>query len=238
MLPNDSSRNIYGNISTSRSPSTRPKLSGLQIDADLQAELINLYFIWQNPWFPVLDESLFRKDFCKGSGRYISPLLLYCVLSVGCRFSERPEIRSDPHDPNTAGNQLLEEAESLLHYDLLSPSLTTIQAVAIMIYLYVVSVSFCPVARSVAHALLNMEQSRAADAVAWLHQGTAHRLALDMGLNIDASSLLGTKDIPLEEVDLRRQIYWSLYCTDKLHATYSGRVCTMLVSGEHLPNCR
>src|SRR5690242_8454344 len=110
MLPNDSSRNIYGNISTSRSPSTRPKLSGLQIDADLQAELINLYFIWQNPWFPVLDESLFRKDFCKGSGRYISPLLLYCVLSVGCRFSERPEIRSDPHDPNTAGNQLLEEA--------------------------------------------------------------------------------------------------------------------------------
>ncbi|KAJ4984908.1 C6 transcription factor [Stagonosporopsis vannaccii] len=207
ILPHNSRCMVKGNTKTSRLPSARPKPSGLRIDADLQAELIDLYFIWQNPWFPVLDESLFRKDLIKGNGRYLSPLLLSCVLSAGSRFSDRPEVRTDQQDPNTAGDQLLEEAEALLHYDLLSPSLTTIQAVAIMVYLYV---------------------SRAADAVAWLHQGTAHRLALDMGLNIDAASVLGSKDIPPEEVDLRRQIYWSLYCTDKLHATYSGRVCTML----------
>lgn len=76
--------------------------------------------------------------------------------------------------------------------------------------------------------LLTLLQARGADAVAWLHQGTAHRLALDMGLNFDGTFGLGS--MSAEEVGLRRQIYWALYCTDKLHATYSGRVCTMLVS--------
>jgi hypothetical protein len=49
-----------------------------------------------------------------------------------------------------------------------------------------------------------------------------------MGLNFDGTFGLGS--MSTEEVGLRRQIYWALYCTDKLHATYSGRVCTMLVS--------
>ena len=110
-----------------------------QIDEDLQAELIDLYFTWQNPWFPVLDESLFRTHLQQGSGQYFSPLLLTCVLAAGSRFSRRNEIRTNPLDPDTAGDQLVAEAEVLLHFDLKSPSLTTIQAVAIMIYLYIVS---------------------------------------------------------------------------------------------------
>jgi hypothetical protein len=50
-----------------------------------------------------------------------------------------------------------------------------------------------------------------------------------MGLNFDATSVTGSKYVTAQEVELRRQIYWALYCTDKLHASYSGRVCTMLV---------
>jgi hypothetical protein len=109
------------------------------IDDGLQAELIDLYFTWQNPWFPVLDEPLFRAHLQQGSGRYFSPLLLTCVLAAGSRFSRRNEIRTNPLDPDTAGDQLVAEAEVILHFDLKSPNLTTIQAVAIMIYLYIVS---------------------------------------------------------------------------------------------------
>lgn len=58
----------------------------------------------------------------------------------------------------------------------------------------------------------------------------ANRLALDMGLNLDAASLEGSGFLPIEEIELRRQIYWTLYCHDKLSASYTGRVCTMLVS--------
>jgi hypothetical protein len=122
-------------------PEVQFKPSLLGIDADLQAELIDLYFVWQNPWFPILDEKMFRQGQHHGGGRYFSTLLLYCVLAAGCRFSDKPELRTDPDDPDTAGNQLLEAAELLLHYDMKSPSLITIQAVSIMIYLYCVSCS-------------------------------------------------------------------------------------------------
>jgi len=58
----------------------------------------------------------------------------------------------------------------------------------------------------------------------------AIRLAIDMGLNIDPSLLTGSKSFSPEETELRRHIYWALYCVDKLSASYTGRVCTMLVS--------
>lgn len=57
----------------------------------------------------------------------------------------------------------------------------------------------------------------------------ADRLALDMGLNLDGETLIESQCITLEEVELRRQIFWALYCDDKLSAAYTGRVCTMLV---------
>lgn len=67
------------------------------------------------------------------------------------------------------------------------------------------------------------------DAAGWLHQGMANRLALDMGFNMDPSVLSGTVALPSIEIELRRQIYWALYCHDKLSASYTGRVCTLLV---------
>lgn len=68
------------------------------------------------------------------------------------------------------------------------------------------------------------------DAAGWLHQGMANRLALDMGFNMDPAVLAGAVALPAIEIELRRQIYWALYCHDKLSASYTGRVCTLLVS--------
>jgi hypothetical protein len=68
------------------------------------------------------------------------------------------------------------------------------------------------------------------DAAGWLHQGMANRLALDMGFNMDPAVLVGAVALPAIEIELRRQIYWALYCHDKLSASYTGRVCTLLVS--------
>ncbi|GLI76007.1 hypothetical protein PoHVEF18_004273 [Penicillium ochrochloron] len=68
------------------------------------------------------------------------------------------------------------------------------------------------------------------DAAGWLHQGMANRLALDMGFNMDPAVLAGAVALPAIEIELRRQIYWALYCHDKLSASYTGRVCTLLDS--------
>lgn len=68
------------------------------------------------------------------------------------------------------------------------------------------------------------------DAAGWLHQGMAQRLILDMGIHLDSRALMADSLMNNREAQLRRQIYWSLYCTDKLASSYTGRVCTMLVS--------
>lgn len=57
----------------------------------------------------------------------------------------------------------------------------------------------------------------------------AKQLALDLGINLDAQRVSGSSAISAEEVELRRLLYWSMYCDDKLAAAYTGRVCTLLV---------
>ncbi|KAH7242972.1 fungal-specific transcription factor domain-containing protein [Fusarium solani] len=176
------------------------------VDEELEAHLIEQYFTWEQPWLQVIDEALFRES-RENNGRYFSPLLLNCILALGSRFSDRTEVRSDPNDPNTAGRLFLETAEVLLHFDLKRPSITTIQSLAVLGTAY--------------HAF-------GQDAAGWLHSGMANRLILDMGLHLDPGSLVISGHMTTEEAELRRQIYWSLYCVDKLSAGYTGRVCTML----------
>jgi hypothetical protein len=68
-----------------------------------------------------------------------------------------------------------------------------------------------------------------ADAASWLHHGMANRLSLDMGLNLDPAGFEETNAMTQREIHLRRQIYWALYCHDKLSSSYTGRICSMLV---------
>ncbi|KXJ90733.1 fungal-specific transcription factor domain-domain-containing protein [Microdochium bolleyi] len=184
-----------------------------EVSKELEAHLIDMYFLWEQPWCQVVNERLFRQSLGT-QGRYASPLLLSCVLAAGSRFSDSLEVRSDPDDANTAGQMFIEKAEKLLYYELKWPSMTTIQSASIMGTLYL---------------------AIGADAAGWLHHGIASRLAVDMGLNMDATCLVGNNLMSREEVDVRNQIYWSLYCVDKMLASYIGRVCTMLDSQGQVP---
>ncbi|KAI1452360.1 fungal-specific transcription factor domain-containing protein [Annulohypoxylon moriforme] len=175
------------------------------ISPELEEELIQIYFKWEQPWVQVVDEKLFR-DHRATKGKYFSPLLLNCILAVASRLGHHEGTRSVPDDPKTAGVYFLEKAEILLHYELRWPSITTIQSLSILGIVYVAIGS---------------------DAAGWLHAGMAARLALDMGLNLDPANVISTGWLKPE---LRRRIYWTLYCLDKLSSTYLGRVCTMLES--------
>ncbi|EKG20338.1 hypothetical protein MPH_02352 [Macrophomina phaseolina MS6] len=120
----------------------------------------------------------------------------------------RTELRTNPNDANTAGKAFLEKAEELLQYELKFPNITTVQALSLIGTMYF---------------------AIGADAPGWMHHGMGMRLALDLGLNLDAAALSGSHLIPSEELELRRQLYWAMYTNDKLAAGYTGRVCTMLV---------
>ncbi|PYH93346.1 hypothetical protein BO71DRAFT_327935 [Aspergillus ellipticus CBS 707.79] len=178
-----------------------------QISEELETHLLGLYFTWEQPWCQVVDERLFRES-KQDNGRYFSPLLLNCILAAASRYSDRLDIRSDPDDPNTAGRFFLETAEALLYIDIKQPTITTLQSLAILGTVYV---------------------AFGCDAAGWLHKGMANRLVLDMGLHLEPNALTGPNPMSPEEAELRRQIYWALYCDDKLAAIYTGRSCTMLV---------
>ncbi|KAE8398986.1 fungal-specific transcription factor domain-containing protein [Aspergillus pseudonomiae] len=190
-----------------------PITAGMGVPKDVQDHLIDLYFRWEQPWYAVVDEELFRESMNNG-GRYWTPLLHNCILALGSRYSDRVDVRSDPDDPNTAGKAFLEEAKTQLHREMERPSLTTIQALGLIGMVYI---------------------AMGADAAGWLHHGMANRLSLDMGLNLDPAGFEETNAMTPREIQLRRQIYWTLYCHDKLSSSYTGRICSMLMGTQTTP---
>ncbi|PYH94004.1 Zn(II)2Cys6 transcription factor [Aspergillus ellipticus CBS 707.79] len=187
-------------------PVSSPSIDDNVISVDLQDQLVDLYFTWEQPWYQIVDERLFRENLIS-QGRYWTPLLHYSILALGSRYSDSLEVRSDQKDPNTAGQPFFKQPKALLHEEMEHPTLTTIQALGVIGMFYF---------------------AIGKDAAGWLHHGMADRLCLDMGLNMDPAGFNGSVNISPREVRLRRQIYWTLYCHDKLSATYTGRICSML----------
>lgn len=108
------------------------------VSEELRSHLIDLYFEWEQPWFQLVNETLFRESMENG-GRYFSFLLLNSILALGSRYCDRLEVRTDPDDPNTAGKMFLERGEALIQNELRWPNITTIQSLAIMGMAYIVS---------------------------------------------------------------------------------------------------
>ncbi|OTB13431.1 hypothetical protein K445DRAFT_319980 [Daldinia sp. EC12] len=179
-----------------------------QLNDPLVNHLVDLYFRWENPWNPVLNEAVFRRSWGE-NGKYFSPLLLNAILALGSRYSDRTEVRSDPNDPKTAGRKFLEKAEILLYYELKWPNITTIQSLSVLSVVYT---------------------AFGTDAAGWLHHGMCIRLAQDMGLNMEPEVLSKSATLSQVDIELRRQIYWTLYWHDKCFSVYTGRVCAMLDS--------
>ncbi|KAK0735929.1 transcription factor domain-containing protein, partial [Schizothecium vesticola] len=101
-------------------------------DAELVKHLLELYFCWEYPTLASLSKEHFRQDFSSGSSRYCSPLLVNALLALGSRFSDRPEPRTDPDDPFTAGDAFFEEAKRLFWEQTDHQDLTAVQAIGIM----------------------------------------------------------------------------------------------------------
>lgn len=94
--------------------------------------LLALYFCWEYPIFASLSKEHFLKDFNDGNPRYCSSMLVNALLSLGCRFSRKPNTLGDPVDPNTSGDHFFKESLRLYNEERDHRRLTTIQALGIM----------------------------------------------------------------------------------------------------------
>lgn len=178
-------------------------------DAELINHLVTMYFAWHYPYFTTLSKDLFYKEFVHGlrgsssySGTvYCTPLLVNAMLALGCHFTSVQGSRANASDPCTAGDHFFKEAKRLIleNDEHENPRLTTVQALALM---------------SVREAGCGRE------AKGWVYSGMSFRMAMDLGLHLDPSSLkegvgTGGTGISDEEVDARRVTFWGCYLFDK-----------------------
>ncbi|KAF3385221.1 Nitrogen assimilation transcription factor nirA [Penicillium rolfsii] len=173
-------------------------------DDSLISHLLTMYFTWHYPFFTLLAKDLFYRDYIRGvSSAYCSPLLVNAMLALGCHFSSLRGAYADPLNPNTAGNHFFKEAKRLVleNDEHENAKLCTVQAFALM---------------SVREAGCGREGK------GWVYSGLSFRMALDLGLNVDAKNM-GTHNLSDEEMDARRITFWGCHLIDKCWSNYLGR---------------
>lgn len=177
----------------------------------LEEHLLALYWTWQHPFFTLFCRSIFLRDreIARASGsmatrsKHFSPLLLNAILAHAAHLSSRPEVRTNPSDPATAGNRYFRTARKLLEVECESPSMTTVQALALM---------------------GSREAGCGRDVgLGWLYSGMSFRMALDLGLHLRCDDLVRSGRILQEEADARVTTFWGCYLFDKGWSAYLGR---------------
>lgn len=160
-------------------------------DAEFVGHLMGLYFCWQHPFYVLFSKECFLHDMARGRSKYCSPLLVNALLAAACAFSDRPEARTNPSDPNTAGDHFFAEARRLL-FENEHPSLTTVQALALM---------GC------------REASCGRDSSGFQYAGRCIRMALELGLHL-CFKTAGNSLLTPTEIEVRKITFWGCFTLD------------------------
>lgn len=170
--------------------------TGVTDDEQLINHLMTMYFTWHYPSFTILSKDMFYRDYIRGiSSQYCSSLLVNIMLALACHFTSWEGSRADPRNPATAGDHFFREAKKLVleNDEHVIAKLCTVQALALI---------------SIREAGCGREGK------GWVYSGMSFRMASDLGLNVDSSSL-GARSLSAEEIDARRITYWGCFFIDK-----------------------
>jgi len=172
---------------------------------DLQRHLLDLYFIYVHPVFPVVHKSLFWKDYevtiaySSSSSRerpHISNLLLLSMFAIAARYDQADVPPLDPGNLWEAGLDYMVQAREVLNRVYHYCRGTTCQALLLL--------------GLREFGIGQMEHG-------WLYTGMAFRMAQDLGLHRDATPwrINGGSMFTPQELQARQQIWWSCIRADK-----------------------
>lgn len=182
-------------------------VGSLHIPEELRAHLLDLYWRWQNSWQYVVSRNVFMRDLTAGkSTRFCSPLLLAAILALASRYSDRPEVRTDPKDHNTAGAIFAAQAKYMLHHECVAPTVSTVQATALL---------------GLYSCAINQES------LGWMYTGMAVRMAFTLGLHLDCSQYVSSGLITADDLESRNVAWWGVSMLDHLFTIGLGRPCTI-----------
>ncbi|KAF8078976.1 fungal-specific transcription factor domain-containing protein [Lyophyllum atratum] len=192
----------------------------------VQDRLLDLYFNYVHPVFPVLHKTRFlteynfRKqngpnaramspEYAPGSPRpdpsqEVTPLLLFSIFTITARFCDDETPPPSRGKMWEAGCNYLDSARAILTKVFHESRPSTVQSLLLLGYRE--------------FGIGSMEQ-------AWLFIGMAIRMAMDLGLNCDASTwkIHGHDLFSPAEVQTRRQIWWACCIADRYGSVYMGR---------------
>ncbi|KAB2575925.1 Nitrogen assimilation transcription factor nirA [Lasiodiplodia theobromae] len=152
----------------------------------MRDHLLDLFWTWQNSWQRLVSRDQFLHDLhtCPSfpMGNFSSPALLSAIYALASRYSDAPELRTDPNDAATAGDAFAAEAKQMVMHEYETPTAATIQATALL---------------SVREAAVDKE------ALGWMYCGMAVRMALSLGLHLDCSRCVEDGTMAADEAEDR-----------------------------------
>ncbi|KAL3420025.1 C6 transcription factor, partial [Phlyctema vagabunda] len=174
---------------------------------ELQDHLFDLYWRWQNSWQYVISREVFLADFKdRKFTRLCSPLLVAAINALASRYSDRPELRTDPDDANTSGELYATQTKAMLHHECVAPTIATVQATALL---------------GLYSSGINQES------LGWMYSGMAVRMAFTLGLNMDCSDYVSRGLMAPDELEARNVAWWGVYVLDNLFTLGVGRPSTI-----------
>lgn len=186
----------------------------------VQDQLLELYFTYTHPVFPVVHKTRFLAEYNARKhkklpfntstsklepSQEVTPLLLLAMFAICSRYSDeeisRSQLNDEMHEP---GKEYLQNALAILTQNFHRTRPSTVQALLLLGYREFGTGS--------------MEQG-------WIFIGMAIRMAFDLGMNCDSTNwrINGHELFTREELQTRRQIWWSCYLTDRYSSAYMGR---------------
>ncbi|KIJ66200.1 hypothetical protein HYDPIDRAFT_26571 [Hydnomerulius pinastri MD-312] len=188
----------------------------------MQDQLIDLYFSYAHPTFPVIHKGRFLREYSEwkrsnpntpeSSGdppsspepsQTVTRLLLLSIFSIGARYLDEC-VPASIDKLWEAGGEYLAQAKTVLAQVYHSCRASTCQALLLLGHRE--------------FGIGSMEQG-------WLYIGMAIRMAQDLGLNRAADNWQFNKArmFSAEENQVRKQIWWACCIADKYGSTYMGR---------------
>ncbi|CAG8518968.1 13381_t:CDS:2, partial [Dentiscutata heterogama] len=176
----------------------RPELATLP-SQEISDHLLETYFTHIHPLLPIIYKPIF---FNRLKDRDNPPLLLLnAIYALAARYSDRPELRKNLQDSQTAGDEFFDRAKALLDNDYDKSHITTIQALIIM-------------------ALRDIRIDNTTRC--WIYIGMAARMAQDLGIHRNNEKWQPIS-LSHEEKEEQKRAFWSCFVVDRIASTHMGR---------------
>ncbi|CAK7235420.1 hypothetical protein SBRCBS47491_009287 [Sporothrix bragantina] len=201
-----------------RGPRNTLDLDG--VDVEMARHLLDLHWNRQHYAYLLTYRPAIMDSLAHG-GPWANKLLLNAIFYSSCLYSDRPCLRLDPGDPQSAGLRFYTRFRQLLGDAMVESSIPS--AVALLL---------CGA------TLVSQGRSSAG----WALCGTAYRMITDMGVHLTLEPAAAPGDVSSSrnlhsdiEREMRKRLYWGAFITDATQSLYLGRPPALVLAEARVP---